>query len=1594
MDIVELGMDVDSRPLKRTGDEMDRFVRQGRRVDGAARGVEQSSRAMAAGVSAAAKSLVALVGAAASISAISRASQSYTQMTNVMRSMGQSADQAAATIQAIADVAARTRAPLEATAKLYQRISIAGRDLGASSQEVLRFTENVGLALAQSGTSATEASGALLQLSQAMAGGTVRAEEFNSILEGAFPIALAAAQGIDAAGGSVGRLRQLVIEGKISSDAFFNAILSQTDSLEAAFANTDATIGQALQRVSDSFTLLIGSMDQATGASAAIAEGIIFLADNLQLGVTIAGTAAVAFGTKYVAAMVLANTSTLTLAGSMKILRGALVKTGIGALIVGAGVLVDFLIRLRTATGSWGEALSALGDLAAGVWEGIKSSAQAIVPAIQSVWFDVQAGFLAVLENMALRWGNFLWSLGAAAEDIPGLDGFAQSFKDASDRAIDGMVRLNAESSTAAANAARLRTEASSLATQGFDKAREAATRLMEIVNAEGEVSAEAADEARALANELGGVGGAAGKTEKEVESLRKEIERLEFEADPVAKYNAELAKLQELREFGLSDDAFRKGVQDLNDELANQVPLVNDVASAWGEFVANGFRDFKGFVDSVLGSFKNMIAQMIATAARNRILISLGLVGGGGIGTAASAAGALGGGGGGLLGLGNIFGGGGGILGGILGTGGGGLAGLAGSGGLLGGVGSIASGVSGVLSGGGIASSFANLGGLLSGSLGGLGAIGAALPAIGLIGAGIGLVAGLFKKKKKEIDRGLILLVEGIDATVQTFQVIKKSNFFSSSTSTKIRDADEEIAGPILDLIKNVTDSTEALAAGIGVSFGEIISQFTTDFRISTKDLDDSEIQAAIEGALGELSDEMARQVLASAEGFDFANRFQRTTQEIERFGTISGGGEDKIEGLITETVETTIDLLETFSSKFAKEGERASETLQRLSLSLQAVNPALKLIQDRMFEISIVGADMASQLVDLFGGIENFTTSTSFFFETFFSEAERIDIATRELTAAFHDLGLLLPKTRDEFRELVQAQDTSTESGREMFAALVQLSGQMDFILPQFEQLDQAIATVGDTIAVLTGDVTSAITSQISQLRNAAAEASSAADVYRRLAQNLRAVSDSIGDRTVEALGATFDQLFRRAIGGDTAALESLGRAGQDLATASGALAGSSVEQARAEALIRNQIKQAAAVSEVIATGADYQAKLFEVASGILQVMQDDLQNGTATIESLKLQEEALARVNESIAASAKMQVVLNKDGTGRTIGAILDGSGNVIAGLDATTAKELNGLLDGLKVQSLFFQNEITGQTSELNASTQLTQDQLADAIMLEGRSLSLAEIVADATQGNMELSKGILAKLNAGIQVTGLSTLIDSNSGIIGAINDLRDAIQRDADIRRFEAAALPALDRFDRRGGTVVDTRQRLQQIMDQFGVTTVGGGFTIGKDGSLVQGSRAFRTDAASFEPFKEALRAAFGVTGGTINSIVGNILDDVNDPFLNISRRLDNLRRKITQLGGVPSFASGGLHSGGLRVVGEHGPELEATGPSRIFSARETRGMLGGGAVMADLLNEVRGMRDEAASANREIRRYVKKTADLTEKADKIGAPPERAEL
>lgn len=164
--------------------------------------------------------------------------------------------------------------------------------------------------------------------------------------------------------------------------------------------------------------------------------------------------------------------------------------------------------------------------------------------------------------------------------------------------------------------------------------------------------------------------------------------------------------------------------------------------------------------------------------------------------------------------------------------------------------------------------------------------------------------------------------------------------------------------------------------------------------------------------------------------------------------------------------------------SESLVRSGETSTVALTRLSTSLTAVNEAFDSLGVTLYSASLAGADMASQLVDAFGGADAFAGATSSYFEAFYSEQERTDTALRQLSGTLGKLGLALPDAAatdalTQYRALVDAQDLNTEAGRKAYAALVTLGGGYAQLVGSTKALAEAAGDTADAIEAAMNDV-----------------------------------------------------------------------------------------------------------------------------------------------------------------------------------------------------------------------------------------------------------------------------------------------------------------------------------------------------------------------------------------------------------------------------------------------------------------------------------------------------------------------------------------
>lgn len=274
---LEIG--IDSSGARRGASEVNQSLRSIRgSADPADRNLQRVERrvlALGSAASAAGNLLQGLLAGLA-FQQFTQLSDSFTRLENQIRLTTESADEYAVIQAEIIRVARDTNAPLDETISLYSRLARAGDDLGATQGEIIQFTEGVGNALRVSGTDAQAAQGALLQLSQALSNGVVRAEEFNSVLEGA-PIILSTVA--DNLGITTGQLRQLVVDGELTSRQFFEAFNQGAADLAEQAAQTEQTFSEAFTGLGNALTVTIGRFNEASGAAGGLTGVIGELSD-------------------------------------------------------------------------------------------------------------------------------------------------------------------------------------------------------------------------------------------------------------------------------------------------------------------------------------------------------------------------------------------------------------------------------------------------------------------------------------------------------------------------------------------------------------------------------------------------------------------------------------------------------------------------------------------------------------------------------------------------------------------------------------------------------------------------------------------------------------------------------------------------------------------------------------------------------------------------------------------------------------------------------------------------------------------------------------------------------------------------------------------------------------------------------------------------------------------------------------------------------------------------------------------------------------------------------------------------------------------
>ncbi|SOD33712.1 tape measure domain-containing protein [Serratia sp. JKS296] len=247
--------------------------RSSKAVDGLTSSADSAGRSMSGF-----KSVLSGVASAISVALIIDYGKAFltvadniTQLQSRILRLSTDAAAAMSTFETLTAIASTTGASLRDTAKLWEAMTSALKGTGATNTQILALTDTLQKIGRVGGSSTEEMANALRQFGQSISSGTVRAEEFNSILEQMPELARQIGAGM---GLSMGQLRQAMLEGKLSAQDALNAIMKQSSAVNDEFSKLPRTMDQASNSLTISLQNLIGKMNEAMGASATMVKVI------------------------------------------------------------------------------------------------------------------------------------------------------------------------------------------------------------------------------------------------------------------------------------------------------------------------------------------------------------------------------------------------------------------------------------------------------------------------------------------------------------------------------------------------------------------------------------------------------------------------------------------------------------------------------------------------------------------------------------------------------------------------------------------------------------------------------------------------------------------------------------------------------------------------------------------------------------------------------------------------------------------------------------------------------------------------------------------------------------------------------------------------------------------------------------------------------------------------------------------------------------------------------------------------------------------------------------------------------------------------
>lgn len=708
------------------------------------------------------------------------------------------------------------------------------------------------------------------------------------------------------------------------------------------------------------------------------------------------------------------------------------------------------------------------------------------------------------------------------------------------------------------------------------------------------------------------------------------------------------------------------------------------------------------------------------------------------------------------------------------------------------------------------------------------------------------------------------------------------------------------------------------------------------------------------------------------------------------EQLGNTTEEQQAKLQQIIDRFTEGMASLA-LGTNEYSKSGESSYATLQRLATNLVTVNTTFDTLGLKLQETSLAGADAASAFIDMIGGIEAFNQAADFYYQNYYTEAERTAKTTESLTEIFKAMNLELPTTKTAFREMVES---ARAAGNDVLLAnLLKLAPAFASISMAAEVVAENVSTAAQRMSAqvrlyqTTGDTNTA------KYLTRAQELAGADDAMRALLTSIYAAEDA-ADAAAAALAqkaaieqAAYEQ-SRLAWEGQVNALQTAISAQQEYVASLQAMANAAKSYGRslrqyADSLIGGGAGNLSPEAQLQAAEDRFLALLTTISNSsdpeATQYALDNFQQaGDAFIQASQAMYGSAAQTDAAIAMVYGAADSL-ANAFGVTAQTEVDPLLKLIAdntGLGGPLAKQvpLNTVFADLaKTLSDKFDGIFgTGTSSYLYRMIQAVNNVHSATLTLAALNQQLVELQGAAPAA--PVTGGGAGGVNGGGTVTAPEGTVANR----GAINSFLGNMSNIQSMSAWESSYGSDWNKvFNWNTGSTTDKIKNyylrfMGRQAESSGLNYwVAQANTIGFDAMLANLKKSTSDEIAAGNEVGTLLNA-------TSRAQLVNAIGYNEERYLRLNPDVAAAVQRGTYNTGFEHFlenginegrrfAAGGLFDGGMRLVGERGPELEVTGPARYWSFADTQKIVGGIAgqrddevtkeLLRDMLNELKAI-------------------------------------